>query len=642
MSIASITRVSNLLQSNLLVQNIGSTQQQMLTVQNELATGKSVNVPGDNPSAAAAIQQLQQTQDQRTGWSDNVNTATAQLNQMDTALGTVGDLLQTAQSTASANASSTTSASARQAAATTIDGLYDQMMSQANTQFEGEYLFGGDEAGNAPYVQSTDGIAYSGTSQTLSNTFDNGTTVGFQVSGNSVFGGLSTPVGGTTNLNPAITGATRISDLGGAGGAGVQLGSIQISNGTTTDTIDLSRASDVADIANDINMAGLAGVTASIGQFGLKLTATGAANISVNEVAGGGTAGSLGILTPTGAGAGVTVNGSSMQPKLTAFTPLASLDGGAGITSGSFTITNGSTSKTISLAAMSTVGDLVSAINASGTNTRASISSNGSSLQVSNTVQGSAMTISEDGNNTATLLGIRSYSPSTALADLNGGTGVGLTVSAGATGTTDMGITTADGSEVDVDLSAATTVQNVLDTINTAAGGKVTASFSTTGNGIVITDNTTGSGALAVKNLNGSTAATDLGLAGVSAVGGSITGTDVNPVTTAGVFTDLKNLSNALKANNTAGITTAAEALQNDYNSVTTVRGDAGAVNKQLQDQSSQITEENTATQTLLSNLQDVDYTQAVTQLDTLQTSYEAALATSSYLLNMSLADYLT
>ena len=111
---------------------------------------------------------------------------------------------------------------------------------------------------------------------------------------------------------------------------------------------------------------------------------------------------------------------------------------------------------------------------------------------------------------------------------------------------------------------------------------------------------------------------------------------------TNGIFKDLSDLSTALKNNDTAGITKAAEALQTDYTSVTTTRGDAGAVNKSLQDQSSQITDENTATQTLLSSLQNVDYTSAVTQLDTLQTSYQAALQTAHTVLSMNLSDYIS
>ena len=492
MSIASITRISNLLQGNLLTQSIGSTQQQMLTVENELSTGKQVNVPSDNPSAAASIQQLQQTLTTSQSWSDNVNSATAQLNQMDSSLGSLGDLLQQAQSTASANVSSTTTAAARQAAATTIDSLSTEALALANTQYDGSYLFGGDQASSAPYASVANGVQYTGTGKTLSNFFNGNSVVDFQVSGSSTFGGISDPIGGTTNLQPALTPDTRISDLAGATSTGVTLGSVQVSNGTTTKTVDLSSADTVQDVVDDINNAGLAGVTASVGANGIDFAATGGANVSVSESGNGNTAAQLGILKPAGGGAGTAWDGQSVQPKLTDLTPLSALDGGTGITTGSFTITDGTQSKTISLAGMNTVGDLLNAINTAGLGANASIDPAGTALQVSNTVQGSSLTISENGGTTATDLGIRSFSPSTPLSSLNNGDGVNTVTGH------DLGITTADGTDVQVDLDGATTVQNVLDKINAASGGKVVASFSTTGNGIVLTDTTTGTGKLAV------------------------------------------------------------------------------------------------------------------------------------------------
>jgi flagellar hook-associated protein 3 FlgL len=204
-----------------------------------------------------------------------------------------------------------------------------------------------------------------------------------------------------------------------------------------------------------------------------------------------------------------------------------------------------------------------------------------------------------------------------------------------------MSITTADGTVTDVSLTGDATVQDVINQINTAAAGKVTASFATTGNGIVLTDNTTGAGTLTVTPLNASTAAADLGLT-APAVGNTITGTDVNPITTSGIFTDLLNLSKALKNNDTNGITTAAQGLASDSAQATLVRATAGAKSQELQAQTTQITAENTATQTMLSNLQDVDYTTAITQFQTLQTSLQAALETAAQTQDMSLAEFLS
>jgi flagellar hook-associated protein 3 FlgL len=177
--------------------------------------------------------------------------------------------------------------------------------------------------------------------------------------------------------------------------------------------------------------------------------------------------------------------------------------------------------------------------------------------------------------------------------------------------------------------------------MNAAAGGKFTASFATTGNGIVITDNTAGGSTLAITPLNFSTAATDLGLMANPAGGGVITGEDVNGIATPGVFTDLQKLRDSLRSNDTAGITTASEGLKTDSGNVIQFRGTTGAKVQELTTRSNRIADENVATQALLSQLQDADMTTTITQFQTLQNSLQATLETTAKTLNLSLLDYL-
>src|SRR5580693_6442546 len=109
----SIARVSNLMQSSVTTQALNQTQSQLLTVENELSTGKQINAPSDNPAGAATILQLNQTLSNRQAYSTNLSQTTTSLSQVDTTLGSLEDLLNSAQSTASANVGSDVSASAR-------------------------------------------------------------------------------------------------------------------------------------------------------------------------------------------------------------------------------------------------------------------------------------------------------------------------------------------------------------------------------------------------------------------------------------------------------------------------------------------------------------------------------------------------
>jgi flagellar hook-associated protein 3 FlgL len=641
----SIARVSNLMQANLATTSLNSTQAQLLTVENELSTGNAINQPSDNPAGAATILQLNQTLANGKAYANNLSQSTTSRSQVDTTLGSLEDLLNSAQSTASANVGSDVSAASRAGAAATIDSLTSEALTLGNTQLNGQYLFGGDTDNTAPFVQTDSGIKYVGSTTTLSNTVDQNTTLSYQVNANSVFGALSSQVQGTANLSPSLTTDTQISDLDGARGMGVALGDIQLSNGTTTATVDLSGSDTVSDVIAKINAAAVGGITASIGTSGnLVLTGSPTDNITVTDEAGGTTAADLGIATATGAGAGVPVTGTNLAPQITDVTPLADLKNGAGIDlSDGITITNGGESATVKfssppLRSGATVEDMLNAINSSGTNVRAEINSAGTGINILNEMQGTNLSISENGGSTATDLGVRSFSPSTPLSSLNGGTGVQTAASGN-----DFQITDSSGTSFQVSIAGDTTVQDVINTINadaTAAGAQVTAGFATTGNGITLTDSAGGTGTLSLSSLNSSDAAADLGLT-APASSGVITGTDVNPVSAQGIFGDLQKLSTALKANDQAGITAAAAALQSDYNQVTDVRGSNGAAIQELQDRTTQLTAQNTATQSLLANVQDANYTSVISQFETLQTALQAGLEATSRTLQMSLLDFL-
>jgi flagellar hook-associated protein 3 FlgL len=440
-----------------------------------------------------------------------------------------------------------------------------------------------------------------------------------------------------TSLSPGVTGNTLISDLGGATNNGVGLGSIQISDGTTTKTVDLSNCSDLQDVINTINAAGT-DITASIGSDNQSLTLSAGASdqISVKDIGTGQTAADLGISQTTPLAAGTPLSGQHLNAKVTADTLLSSLNGGAGVGSAGILISDGTTTTTVNVptSPTATVQDMLNAINSAATFVNASINSTGTGINVVNSTSGRTLTIGENGGTTATDLGIRSFSPSTPLSDLNDGQGVDDVSGA------DFQISKHDGSTVDVDISGDTTVQDVINSINTAAGYSM-ASFSTTGNGIVLTDNSTGSGGFEVTSLNGSTAASDLGIAG-STSSNTLTGTDANPVEATGIFADLYALQTALTQNNTQGITAAAQKLTNDATQVTAVQGTAGAQAKAMTDRQSDLSSQNISLQSMLSNVQDVNETAAISQFQELQTSLQAALEAAGQTVNESLLNYLS
>jgi flagellin-like hook-associated protein FlgL len=156
-----------------------------------------------------------------------------------------------------------------------------------------------------------------------------------------------------------------------------------------------------------------------------------------------------------------------------------------------------------------------------------------------------------------------------------------------------------------------------------------------------LTDTAGGPKTLTAVSDNYSNALADLGLT-TPASGGVITGTDVAPVETTGIFSDIMKLQQSLQNNDQDGITAAAQGLQDDLSRVSTIQGQVGASEQELSSTQTQLDTENTATQSLLSSITDTDFTTAITQYQTLQTALQATLETAGKTLNMSLLDFLS
>jgi flagellar hook-associated protein 3 FlgL len=628
-----ISNVSNLMRSTLLTQQINGTQTQLLNVENELSTGLAVNTPSDNPAAAAVIMQLQQALSTQQSYNDTINTVTAQMSETDSSMGNLTTLLQQAEQIASADVGSDVSQTQRTGDASVVQSIYTQALAIANQQYNGQYLFGGASANTQPFVESNGVVEFVGSADTLQTQINDGITVTSQANGADVFGALASGVNGTANIAPDISATTPLSALGGATNSGLQLGSLTLSNGVVTKNIDLSSAASVGDVVNLINQAAVGGITASITGQGLTLTGAPADNITAT----GSTATSLGIATAaTGAGAGTPVVGSSLNPKVTLLTSLSSLNDGTGIDNSGLVITNGQQTKTITWSPTGTVQDMLNAINGAGIGVVAQINSASTGINILNSSQGTSLSIGENGGATAADLGLQTLAPSTLLSTLNDGTGV----QTAGTGTPDFQITAANGATFQVTLAGAQTVQDVLNDINTATGGVVTASLATTGSGVVLTDTSGGPGTLSVTALNQSNAAAQLGL-NVPASGNTITGADVGAKTSLGIFGNLQALVTALQSGNQQDITSAGGNIQNDINRVIGLHGQTGAVEQQLTKQQTALQQQNTATQSLMSNLQDVNMAQAISQFQTLQQALEANLETAAQSLQISLLDFI-
>ena len=242
--------------------------------------------------------------------------------------------------------------------------------------------------------------------------------------------------------------------------------------------------------------------------------------LSISDLGNGLTAKQLGIAGNSPAG---SIVGGALNPTISLTTPLAALYGGAGIdTTSGLQIVGNDKTQTVSLAGCQTIQDVLNALNSSGAGLVAQINSSKTGLEVRSNLSGCDFSIGENGGQTATDLGLRTFDQNTPLSDLNYGAGV-----AAAQGDSQsFTVAAADGTSYDVSIAGLSTVGQVMNQIDASCGGKVSAELSPTGNGLMLIDDTTSPGTVSVTTDSKSTAAVDLGLtpSGQTTVSGSTKG----------------------------------------------------------------------------------------------------------------------
>ncbi len=205
------------------------------------------------------------------------------------------------------------------------------------------------------------------------------------------------------------------------------------------------------------------------------------------------------------------------------FSSTATTTGGSGVMldkSSGIRVVNGGETFDITFGNAENVNDLLNALNGSDAGLFAEINADGSGINIRSRLSGHDFQIGENGGQTATQLGIRSYTNSTKLQDFNYGVGIeaqegfNLPTTAG----TDITITKSDGTSIDVDLSGAKSLNDVVVAINgavaaSAAPGSVTAQLGAPGNVLELVDNTfPGIQQFTLSQASGSLAAQYLGI----------------------------------------------------------------------------------------------------------------------------------
>ena len=142
---------------------ISDLQSALATKQTQLASGKRILTPADDPVAAAAALEVSQADAVNTQFAANRGTAKNALSLQESTLGRYTDLLQNVKTLSVAAGNAALDDTQRKYLATQLQGNLDDMIGIANTRdSSGNYIFSGFQSTVQPFVQTAAGVAYAG------------------------------------------------------------------------------------------------------------------------------------------------------------------------------------------------------------------------------------------------------------------------------------------------------------------------------------------------------------------------------------------------------------------------------------------------------------------------------------------------
>jgi flagellar hook-associated protein 3 FlgL len=142
-----------------------STQQAKVSeMQTQLATGKQVLRPSDDPQQAALIQRLTTALNRQDVYQSNIDSINSRLGAEESALLAAEGVMQRIRELAVQASTDTVSSDGRQIIAAEVTALRDQLVSLANsTDVSGNYVFAGSMVRTLPFAENASGeLVYQG------------------------------------------------------------------------------------------------------------------------------------------------------------------------------------------------------------------------------------------------------------------------------------------------------------------------------------------------------------------------------------------------------------------------------------------------------------------------------------------------
>ncbi|HPF33917.1 MAG TPA: hypothetical protein P5571_06015 [Candidatus Krumholzibacteria bacterium] len=379
----------------------------MAELQEQSASGRRVNSYADDPRGVSLTRHYESLLSQNDQYRSNIGRARTIVENTDTALQDLLEVLRDAATVARREVSGASSNwQTRNVGAAEVEGVIGQAISLLNQSVEGSSLFGGFRTDLDPFIRSATGeVQYQGDTNIMQVRIGPSTQIGINVPGSELLGSDRSVLSGFGDLSPRLDPTTALSAI--SHGNGWSMGSIQFTDASGIEkTVDLSGAGTIADV---ISILGAAGLTAAISADGSGLAVTDPAGgpLSIRDAAGGDTATTLGIVGASDAG---VIDGSDIRASAGWTQNLVDIDSLAGaLPLGSIHLEMDGQDVTIDLSAAATLDDVrtafESAVTAAGL-PPLTMELSGAAINVVSITGASWVISNEPGDGTADALGL--------------------------------------------------------------------------------------------------------------------------------------------------------------------------------------------------------------------------------------------
>jgi flagellar hook-associated protein 3 FlgL len=186
-------RITDAISADHFITQVRASQQRIAVAQEQIATGKRINRPSDDPLGAGAVVRLRTTQTALEQYKRNAEVAHDSLLAADNAIEGYEQTLDRVRAVLTQGASSLTGQNAREAIAIEIDSLRAQILTVANQKHGEQFLFGGTRQEVPPYDSNGAPAAAPSTEQLLQ--FEpGGTLIATGLVGEDIFSDSSGPI----------------------------------------------------------------------------------------------------------------------------------------------------------------------------------------------------------------------------------------------------------------------------------------------------------------------------------------------------------------------------------------------------------------------------------------------------------------